>query len=32
MLATTEAVAEKTHQVGMRVFVPRLFFEDNVHK
>jgi len=30
VLATTEAVAEKTHQAGMRVLVPTLFFEDTL--
>jgi len=32
VLATTEAVAEKTQQIGMRVLVPRLFFEEKVNK
>jgi len=32
VLATTEAVAEMTHQAGMRVLVPRLSFEETVNK
>jgi len=32
VLATTETAAEKTSQVGKRVLVPRLFFEDTVNK
>lgn len=32
MLATTETVAEKTSQDGMRVLVPRLSFEETVNK
>jgi hypothetical protein len=32
VLATTEAIAERIHQVGMRVPVPRSSFEERINK